>query len=134
MACGVMLGFVGDTEILMHLRFMKKVKAEVSLYDPIGVDKEGNEITLIDILGTHPEVVSEMVENRFEQKRLREKVRQLTRREKKVLELRFGLEDGARKTQREIAKSLGISRSYVSRIEKRALNKLTREFTFEGCR
>lgn len=126
--------FVIGIEILMHLRFMKKVKAEVSLYDPIGVDKEGNEITLIDILGTHPEVVAEMVENRFEQKRLREKVRQLTRREKKVLELRFGLEDGARKTQREIAKSLGISRSYVSRIEKRALNKLTREFNLEGCR
>jgi len=113
---------------------MKKVKVEVSLYDPIGVDKEGNEITLIDILGTHPEVVAEMVENNFEQKRLLEKVRQLTRREKKVLELRFGLEDGARMTQREIAKSLGISRSYVSRIEKKALNKLTREFNLEGCR
>jgi len=122
-----------ENEILMHLRYTKKIRSEVSLYDPIGVDKEGNEITLIDILGTHPEVVSEMVENRFEQKRLREKVHQLTRREKKVLELRFGLEDGARKTQREIARSLGISRSYVSRIEKRALSKLTREFTLEGC-
>ncbi|OPZ74896.1 MAG: RNA polymerase sigma-28 factor precursor [Firmicutes bacterium ADurb.Bin456] len=122
-----------ENEILMHLRYTKKIRAEVSLYDPIGVDKEGNEITLIDILGTHPEVVSEMVENRFEQKRLREKVHQLTRREKKVLELRFGLEDGARKTQREIARSLGISRSYVSRIEKRALSKLTREFMLEGC-
>lgn len=122
-----------ENEILMHLRYTKKIRSEVSLYDPIGVDKEGNEITLIDILGTHPEVVSEMVENRFEQKCLREKVHQLTRREKKVLELRFGLEDGARKTQREIARSLGISRSYVSRIEKRALSKLTREFTLEGC-
>ena len=122
-----------ENEILMHLRYTKKIRSEVSLYDPIGVDKEGNEITLIDILGTHPEVVSEMVENRFEQKRLREKVHQLTRREKKVLELRFGLEDGARKTQREIARSLGISRSYVSRIEKRALSKLTREFMLEGC-
>jgi len=122
-----------ENEILMLLRYTKKIRSEVSLYDPIGVDKEGNEITLIDILGTHPEVVSEMVENRFEQKRLREKVHQLTRREKKVLELRFGLEDGARKTQREIARSLGISRSYVSRIEKRALSKLTREFTLEGC-
>lgn len=122
-----------ENEILMHLRFMKKVRAEVSLYDPIGVDKEGNEITLIDVLGTHPEVVSEMVENRFEQKRLQEKVHHLTRREKKVLELRFGLEDGDRKTQREIARSLGISRSYVSRIEKRAISKLAKEFTLEGC-
>jgi len=122
-----------ENEILMHLRFMKKVRAEVSLYDPIGVDKEGNEITLIDVLGTHPEVVSEMVESRFEQKRLQEKVCHLTRREKKVLELRFGLQDGDRKTQREIARSLGISRSYVSRIEKRAISKLAKEFTMEGC-
>jgi len=123
-----------ENEILMHLRYIKKMRAEVSLYDPIGVDKEGNEITLIDILGTHAEVVSELVENNFEKRRLREKVRGLSRREKKVLELRFGLENGARKTQREIAKSLGISRSYVSRIEKRAISKLTKEFTAEGCR
>ncbi|MCL6639172.1 MAG: sigma-70 family RNA polymerase sigma factor [Firmicutes bacterium] len=129
-----MLVFVIENEILMHLRYIKKMRAEVSLYDPIGVDKEGNEITLIDILGTHPEVVSELVENNFEQRRLLDKVRRLTRREKKVLELRFGLENGARKTQREIAKSLGISRSYVSRIEKRAISKLTKEFTMEGCR
>lgn len=122
-----------ENEILMHLRFMKKVRAEVSLYDPIGVDKEGNEITLIDILGTHPEVVAEMVENKFEHIRLLEKVHLLTRREKKVLDMRFGLEGGTRKTQREIAKNLGISRSYVSRIEKRALTKLTKEFTAEGC-
>ena len=118
-----------ENEILMHLRFMKKMRAEVSLYDPIGVDKEGNEIALIDILGTHPEVVAEIVEKNSEQKRLREKVRELSRREKKVLEMRFGMEDGTRRTQREIARSLGISRSYVSRIEKRALSKLTREFT-----
>jgi len=118
----------------MHLRYIKKMRAEVFLYDPIGVDKEGNEITLIDILGTHAEVVSELVENNFEKSRLREKVRGLSRREKKVLELRFGLENGARKTQREIAKSMGISRSYVSRIEERAISKLTKEFTAEGCR
>ncbi|WP_338091175.1 sigma-70 family RNA polymerase sigma factor [Pelotomaculum isophthalicicum] len=128
----LVLVFVIENEILMHLRYIKKVKAEVSLYDPIGVDKEGNEITLVDILGTHPEVVSETVENRFEQKRLREKVGQLTRREKKVLELRFGLENGARQTQREIARNLGISRSYVSRIEKKALTKLTKEFASES--
>jgi len=121
-----------ENEILMHLRFMKKVRAEVSLYDPIGVDKEGNEITLIDILGTHSEIVAEIVENSFEHKRLCDKVKLLSRREKKVLELRFGLEGNQRKTQREIAKFLGISRSYVSRIEKRALTKLTKEFTMEN--
>ena len=123
-----------ENEILMHLRQLKKVKSEVYIYDPIGVDKEGNEITLIDILGTHPDIVSETVENRLEQRRLQEKVRRLTVREKKVLELRFGLADGLRKTQREIAKSLGISRSYVSRIEKRAIGKLTQEFFLESCR
>ena len=117
----------------MHLRFMKKVRAEVSLYDPIGVDKEGNEITLIDILGTHSEIVAEIVENSFEHKRLCDKVKLLSRRERKVLELRFGLEGNQRKTQREIAKLLGISRSYVSRIEKRALTKLTKEFTMENA-
>ncbi|MGI6491799.1 MAG: RNA polymerase sporulation sigma factor SigK [Peptococcaceae bacterium] len=121
-----------ENEILMHLRYTKKMKSEVSLYDPIGVDKEGNEITLIDILGTPSEVVAETVENRFEQKHLLEKVHQLSQREKKVLELRFGLHDGARKTQREIARNLGISRSYVSRIEKRALGKLSKELILEG--
>lgn len=80
-----------ENELLMHFRYMKKIRAEVSLYDPIGVDKEGNEITLIDVLGTHAEVVSELVENSFERKRLKEKVLHLSRREKKVLELRFGL-------------------------------------------
>lgn len=121
-----------ENEVLMHLRYIKKVKAEVSLYDPIGVDKEGNEITLVDILGTHPEVVAEMVENNFERNRLREKVCHLTRREKKVLELRFGLDNVARQTQREIARNLGISRSYVSRIEKKALSKLSKEFALES--
>jgi len=122
-----------ENEILMHLRFMKKVRSEISLYDPIGTDKEGNEISLIDVLGTHPEVVPETVENLFEQKRILDKLTQLTQREKKVLELRFGLGNGGRRTQREIARKLGISRSYVSRIEKRALSKLTREFDLEGC-
>lgn len=120
-----------ENEVLMHLRYMKKVKSEVSLYDPIGVDKEGNEITLVDILGTHPEVVAEIVESNFERKHLREKVCRLTKREKKVLELRFGLDNVARQTQREIAKKLGISRSYVSRIEKKALSKLSKDFAME---
>ncbi|SHK07986.1 sigma-70 family RNA polymerase sigma factor [Desulforamulus aeronauticus] len=117
----------------MHLRFIKKVKAEVSLYDPIGVDKEGNEISLIDILGTDPEVVADTVEIAFEKNRLLEKVHKLNIREKRVLEMRFGLGNSSRKTQREIARTLGISRSYVSRIEKRALNKLVKELCIEGC-
>lgn len=118
-----------ENEILMHLRSIKKTRSEVSLQDPIGVDKEGNEISLIDILGTNPEIVEEKVESYFEQRRLWDKLRRLSRREKKVLALRFGLVDGNRQTQQEIARDLGISRSYVSRIEKRALNKLTKELT-----
>ncbi|MFA5881406.1 MAG: sigma-70 family RNA polymerase sigma factor, partial [Eubacteriales bacterium] len=108
-------------------------RIEVSLYDSIGVDKEGNEITLIDVLGTDAEVVTDLVESAFEQRRLMEKIRHLNSREKNVLELRFGLMNGMRKTQKEIARKLGISRSYVSRIEKRALHKLIKDFKAEGC-
>lgn len=121
-----------ENEILMHLRSIKKNRQEVSIYDPIGIDKEGNEITLIDVLGTDPEVVADVVENDFEQKRLLEKVTRLTSREKRVLEMRFGLFNGARRTQREIARRLGISRSYVSRIEKRAISKLNKEYHNES--
>jgi len=121
-----------ENEILMHLRVLRRSKGEVSLYDPIGMDKEGNEITLLDILGTDPEIVQDTVEIGFEEERLREKVKRLSKRERHVLELRFGLFNGFRKTQREIAKLLGISRSYVSRIEKRAIQKLLREMSLES--
>ncbi|MCW2277297.1 RNA polymerase sporulation sigma factor SigK [Heliophilum fasciatum] len=116
-----------ENEILMHLRAMKKCRGEVSLYDPIGVDKEGNEITLIDILGTEPDSVADVVENALEQARVLERLKKLSKRERYVVELRFGLLSGCRQTQREIARNLGISRSYVSRIEKRAVGKLMKE-------
>lgn len=99
----------------------------MSLYDPIGVDREGNEITLIDVLGSDPDHVPEMVDREFEEARLLEKIGTLDSKERKVLQLRYGLYGGMRKTQREIAHLLGISRSYVSRIEKKAVNKLSRE-------
>lgn len=118
-----------ENEILMHLRATKKNKGEVSLYDPIGIDKEGNEITLIDVLGTHPDIVPDVVQNNVEFEQMLMKIKYLNKRERKVLELRFGLINGLRKTQREIAKLLGISRSYVSRIEKRALEKLIKDLT-----
>ena len=116
-----------NNEILMHLRSTRKTRTEVSLYDPIGVDREGNEITLIDVLGSDPDNVPDMVDKEFEEARLREKMRSLDSKERKVLQLRYGLFGGIRKTQREIAHLLGISRSYVSRIEKKAVNKLSRE-------
>ncbi len=120
-----------ENEILMHLRSTKKSRNDVMLYDAIGADKEGNEITLIDILGTDPDEILERVELAVEQERLREMLMGLGVREKKVLELRYGLTDGIRKTQREISRKLGISRSYVSRIEKRAITKLQQEMLSE---
>ncbi len=116
-----------ENEILMYLRSLKKSRGEVSMYDPIGTDKEGNTINLIDVLGTDPEAISDQVENEFEQRVVLDKLKCLTRRERLVVQLRFGLMNGPKKTQREIAKILGISRSYVSRIEKKAVQKLTEE-------
>lgn len=120
-----------ENEILMFLRVIKKTRFDISLQDPIGVDKEGNEITLIDVLGTDPEVVEDKVATRLEKERLREKMQKLSKREKHVLAHRFGLAGGIRQTQQEIARHMGISRSYVSRIEKRALGKLTKELGFD---
>lgn len=112
----------------MFLRASKKSRNEVYLHDPIGTDKEGNEITLIDILGTDPDAVSDLVERLFESRLLLERMRKLGKREKAVLEMRYGIGGKPRKTQREIAAIFNISRSYVSRIEKRAINQLLQEF------
>jgi RNA polymerase sporulation-specific sigma factor len=116
-----------ENEILMHLRSIKKNRNDLLLYEPIGSDKEGNEITLLDILDTGSEVVAEEVEMLLEEEKLKERILHLSKRERKVIELRYGLLDGITKTQREISKLLGISRSYVSRIEKKALRKLFTE-------
>ncbi|HHT49853.1 MAG TPA: RNA polymerase sporulation sigma factor SigK [Eubacteriaceae bacterium] len=118
-----------ENEILMTIRADQKIRNEVSLQDPIGVDKEGNEISLIDILGSDNDQVFDIVELKIQAAKLyklMEKV--LKERERTIIELRYGLTNGINKTQREIANMLGISRSYVSRIEKKALKKLCREF------
>ena len=120
-----------ENEVLMHLRNIKKLKKEVSIYDPIGYDKEGNEISLIDVLTTDNEIV-EFVEAKLQEEKIRGKIDILSNRERQVIEMRYGLFDGLKETQREIARKLGISRSYVSRIEKRALKKLIKEITVEG--
>jgi RNA polymerase sporulation-specific sigma factor len=113
----------------MHLRSLKKTRKDVSLHDPIGTDKEGNEITLIDILGTESDDVADKVQLKIEKSKIYAHLDILDEREKEVLVGRFGLETGGEeRTQREIAKELGISRSYVSRIEKRALMKLYHQF------
>jgi len=118
-----------ENEILMHLRSLKKTRKDVSLHDPIGTDKEGNEITLIDILGSDNDEVADKVELKIEKSKIYNHLDILDEREQEVIRGRFGLEQGGEeRTQREIAKELGISRSYVSRIEKRALMKLYHEF------
>lgn len=117
-----------ENEILMHLRSLKKVKKDVSLHDPIGTDKEGNEITLIDVLKADIDEVVDIVQFEMEKDKIYEHIHILDKREREVVIGRFGLDLGKEKTQREIAKELGISRSYVSRIEKRALMKLFHEF------
>lgn len=116
-----------ENEILMTIRAGKKSKGEVSLQEPIGIDKEGNEISLLDILGTNADDILDEVHLKFQVKKLYQEInRVLKDREKVIVELRYGLIDGGCRTQREIASMLGISRSYVSRIEKRAIDKLNK--------
>ncbi|WP_446899423.1 RNA polymerase sporulation sigma factor SigK [Clostridium sp. LBM24168] len=124
-----------ENEILMLIRNNKKIKGEVYLQDPIGIDKEGNEISLMDVLGSDEDSIVEIVEHKMQVKRLYSKINTcLTAREKCVVEMRYGLSEGKPRTQREIAKFLGISRSYVSRIEKKALKKLYKEMNYSKKR
>jgi len=117
-----------ENEILMLFRSNKKQKGETFLHDPIGVDKEGNEISLIDVLSSDKDSVVEKVESNIQIRALYAKINTaLSEREGEIIRMRYGLVDGKCKTQREIASLLGISRSYVSRIEKKALKKLKKE-------
>jgi len=116
-----------ENEILMQLRAGRNLKKELSLYEPVGVDKEGNEVVLLDILGSTGETIHEVVEQQEEKQLLLQNLEILDENERFVLRLRYGLDNCLQTTQREIAKKLGISRSYVSRIEKRAVQKLTTE-------
>jgi len=116
-----------ENEILMQLRAGRNLKKELSLYEPVGVDKEGNEVVLLDILGSTGETVHEVIEQQEEKQMLLQNMDILDENERFVLRLRYGLDNCIQTTQREIAKKLGISRSYVSRIEKRAVQKLTAE-------
>ena len=118
-----------DNELLMYLRSKKKTAREISLYEPIGTDKEGNQIHLLDIVESDEKDVVEAIELSGNMRRLYELIpKTLTRREQQIIKLRYGLYNQRPVTQREIADQIGISRSYVSRIEKRALEKLKREF------
>jgi RNA polymerase sporulation-specific sigma factor len=113
-----------NNEILMYLRSNKKHKRDTSLYDPIGTDKDGNDMTLVDLLGTDADEIENQVDFTWERQKVYENLPSLPEREREVICKRFGIPDGEERTQREIARELGISRSYVSRIERKALNKL----------
>ena len=117
-----------DNEILMLFRSSKKSRNDVSLYDPIGFDKEGNEICLIDVVKDNGMSINDVVIQQMDLEKIEKNLDQLTERERDIIVRRFGLGNHQEETQQEIANSYGISRSYVSRIEKRALLKLYREF------
>ena len=119
-----------ENEVLMYLRGKKKSSKEVSLYEPIGTDREGNEIQLFDVIEMNEEDVYRRLERKEDVIRLYQQVESvLSQRERMVLKLRYGLYNEEEYTQREIAAMLGISRSYVSRIEKSAIDKLRNFFT-----
>lgn len=118
-----------DNEILMYFRATKKLSSEVYLSDPIGKDKDDNVVTLQEVLENDERSVEDSVDLKMKVKLLYEKMKNILKdRERTILELRFGLDGNKPKTQIEIAKSMGISRSYVSRIETKAIGKLAKEF------
>lgn len=118
-----------DNEILMYLRSIKKLNAEVYLNEPIGKDKDNNVITLEEVLESDGKSIEDVVDTKMKIKKMYNKIKGvLKNREKTIIELRFGLKGEKPKTQKEIAKMMGISRSYVSRIETKAIEKLSEEF------
>ncbi len=118
-----------DNELLMYFRGKKKISREVSLYEPIGTDKEGNQISLLDVMESTDRDVFELIELKGNTRKVYEAIPEvLDAREREIIEWRYGLYNKKPVTQREIADRLGISRSYVSRIEKRALEKLKERF------
>ena len=117
-----------ENEILMFLRRMVKTKGEISLDEPLNVDYEGNELLLSDVLGTDNDVVYKDVEASAEREMLREAISKLSARERQIMDLRFGLSGGEERTQKEVADMLGISQSYISRLEKKIVLRLKKEF------
>lgn len=116
-----------ENEILMFLRKSSQYKNEISIDEPLNIDWDGNELLLSDILGTDEDTVNGNIENEAEKSILLEAVEKLPEREKCIMKMRFGLVDGKEKTQKEVADIIGISQSYISRLEKRIIKKLRRE-------
>ena len=120
-----------ENEILMYLRRNNKTKLEVSIDEPLNVDWDGNELLLSDILGTDEDVIYRDIENEVERKVLLGAISKLSEREKKIISLRFGLgtKDGQEMTQKDVASLLGISQSYISRLEKKIMRQLKKEMS-----
>ena len=118
-----------ENEILMHLRRTVKLKSEVSFDEPLNTDWEGNELMLSDVMGTDGDVVYKKIENGVETELLGVALTRLNDREREIMELRYGLNGGEEKTQREVADMLGISQSYISRLEKKIISRLQKEFS-----
>lgn len=116
-----------ENEILMYLRRMVRQKAEISLDEPLNVDYEGNELLIGDILGTDPDLVSKDIESNVEKQLLWNAINKLGGRERTIMQLRFGLNGKEERTQREVAEYLGISQSYISRLEKKIIGRLKKE-------
>ena len=116
-----------ENEILMYLRRTNKVKGEVSIDEPLNKDCDGNELLLSDILGTDPDITYRNLEDEVDRRLLRECISKLNSREKNIMEMRFGFITGNEKTQKEVADELGISQSYISRLEKKIINKMKKE-------
>ena len=118
-----------ENEILMHLRRTVKLKSEVSFDEPLNTDWEGNELMLSDVMGTDGDVVYKKIENGVETELLGVALTKLNDREREIMELRYGLGGSEEKTQREVADMLGISQSYISRLEKRIIVRLKKEYS-----
>lgn len=116
-----------ENEILMHLRKTSKQRGEISLDEPLNVDYEGNELLLSDVLGTDPEIVYKTAEEEEERKCLRKALQRLSMREREIMRLRYGLSGNDELTQKEVADLMGISQSYISRLEKKIIGKLKAE-------
>lgn len=117
-----------ENEILMYLRRNNKIRSEVSFDEPLNIDWDGNELLLSDVLGTEEDIITKDLEANVDRKLLFNALHQLTEREKQIMELRFGLQGQEEMTQKDVADLLGISQSYISRLEKRIIKRLKKEF------
>lgn len=118
-----------ENEILMHLRRTVRLKAEVSFDEPLNTDWEGNELLLSDVMGTDGDVVYKKIESSVEDDLLKEALKRLNGREREIIEMRYGLTGEDELTQKEVADKLGISQSYISRLEKKIILRLKKEFS-----